>query len=159
FKAMATFKGPAPDFFDLDRDAPLVKGKMRPPAAAVARAGPVVKMGPAANGWQGGNPKEGGVSLKEPGTAEMKKEPTPGGGQVILYLVGFPEKKLAFVVHYQDVPADELAKHLATGPEAVCKAFMTGFMASIPGSSVKKESPVTVGKHPGRQYDLEIPGQ
>src|SRR5260370_25477727 len=67
---------------------------------------------------------------------------------------GLEEKNLAFMVQFMDLPAAELNKGLD-------KIFpqIQAMMGTIQGGTLKKESKLTLGKYPGREYEVEVAGQ
>jgi hypothetical protein len=160
FKAMATIKGPAPEFFDLDRDAPAIKGPKSlavkdVAAVTVPKAKPLPAAGGDSGGWQDIGSKELNFSVKMPAAPQVTKLPMPGVGVATMYMAPLASKNLMFMVQAAEVPPAAFAQ----GPDETLKTFQAGMLAVMKGATVKKESPVSLGKHPGKQFEIDTGGK
>jgi hypothetical protein len=170
FKALVTVKGPMPDFFDIDRDAPAIKGPKGTAAPTVAKTGPAVKptQEPKASaapkaatnaptGWQEFVSKEGGYAVLLPGAPRSGQEKLPPqlGGVVMKKTNALlPEQKRDFGVAYFDWPREAMS-FPRDQRFAMVKEMVTGVAKNI---VVKDEKDITVGEQQVKELLLEAPG-
>jgi hypothetical protein len=183
FKAMCTIKGPAPDFFDVDRAAPVVRGKTNAPSVAKAASGvkgqapanveqgvktapqpkaaatepaPKIDTSGTGGGWQEYVSKEGGYSVDLPGPPKLAVEKLPDSlGSVTLHMAfaDQPKDKRRFRVAYFDTPPE--AKAFPQDQQfAMYRAIL---MPNDPNAKVTSEKELKLGQYPGRELEIESP--
>jgi hypothetical protein len=154
FKAMCTIKGPADALVDLDRDAPRVKltrkADLGPPKEIVKEAGPAKPATP--KGWEEFTSKEGRFSVWLPGSPKRAEQPTQGGGKMTLFMAPLAAKKMAFFVQFSDLPPADLKKD----HDQLISEMQRELAANLKGATITKETAITLGKHPGREYEVAL---
>jgi len=159
FKALCTIKGPA-EAASLDRDAPVVQGAQQAASAPKEdRSKETAPKADAPSGWKEFTSQEGRFSVLLPGTPSLTQLPTPAPdkvGNTTMLTIPVPGKKLALVVVFADLPSGELK----SGVDKALRNMKAGFLDQVKGTgTLKKETKITLGKHPGLQLEMEVPGQ
>jgi hypothetical protein len=105
-------------------------------------------------GWKEFSAPEDGFAVAVPGTMEKKDIPGAGGkGKMNLYLLVDPSGGTSFTAMAIHLPPGE-----AQMPdEKKWTDFRAGMMGQIKGGTLKAERKVSLGDHPGREYEIEVP--
>jgi hypothetical protein len=171
FKAMVTVRGPAPEEFDIDKEAPKVEAPKKdappslkdeprptpPPKAEVAKQPEPASGVPA--GFQLFSPPGERFSVLLP-VGEVKKhtqkKPLPTGDSATMYVFGIDRADSGCGVMYMDLPAGIVQP--GTEQQILDQARDEG-VKQVPGGKLLKEQHVKLQGYPGRELFIELPGK
>jgi len=162
FKALCTIKGGEPGLI-IDRDAPPVPrpegGTEQPPASAPPPSSPVASTG--SGEWTKFTSAEAGFTASFPSNPkEMKVAQKTPLGDVNVHVVAaeVPGKQGGYMVVYLELP--EAVSKQAGASDLILDTIPQQVKATAPNAAVRGEiKKVTQDGYPGREFNLEVPGQ
>jgi hypothetical protein len=155
---MVTVRGPAPEEFDIDKEAPKVeaakKDSLPKEAAPPPPKNDIPKGPPPGQGARLYAPPGAGCSVMMP-QGEVKpqtlKVPLPTGDTLRLEVHMLQQGANVFMLSLTDAPAS-----MGSGVKLLDGA-REQITTALPGAKVTREDSVTVDKHPGKDLTIEIP--
>jgi hypothetical protein len=162
FKAMVTVRGPAPEEFDLDKEAPKVEAPKKEETPAVKDEPPPPpptpeqpKSPPPGENTRLYAPPGLGCSVMMP-QGQVKTQtlnlPAPTGGQLKMEIHLLQQGQNVFSLSAIDAPAS-----MGSGAKLLEQA-KDQLQKEMPGAKVVRESNVTVDGNPGKDFTTDIPG-